>query len=76
VGLLGGWLVGWAVVPELARSTTAPGQASLPAPLQLEAGPWSALLVATTVVIAVILAVLARLVRAQAGDTTYREEIR
>ncbi|MGB3184687.1 MAG: FtsX-like permease family protein [Ornithinimicrobium sp.] len=76
VGLLGGWLVGWAVVPELARSTTAPGQASLPAPLQLEAGPWSALLAATTVVIAVILAVLARLVRAQAGDTTYREEIR
>ncbi len=76
VGLLTGWLVGWAVVPELARSTTAPGQATLPAPLRLETGPWLVLLAVGAVVVGTVVVVLARRVRGQALDATYREEIR
>ncbi len=76
VGLFAGWLVGWAVVPELARSTTAPGQASLPAPLSLETGPWLVLLGLGAVAVGMVVVVLARRVRIQALDATYREEIR
>lgn len=76
VGLLAGWLVGWGVVPELARSTTAPGQATLPAPLRLETGPWLVLLALGAVVVGTVIVVLARRVRGQALDATYREEIR
>lgn len=76
LGLLAGWLVGWAVVPELARSTTARGQASLPASLSLETGPWLLLLALGALAVGTVLTVLARLVRRQGLDATYREEIR
>ncbi|ANS79029.1 putative membrane protein [Serinicoccus hydrothermalis] len=75
-GLLAGWLVGQAVVPELASSTTQPGRLRLPAALRLEAAPWGAV-VALTAAGAVLLAwLLGSRVRAQALDRTYREEIR
>lgn len=63
VGLLTGLLVGWAVVPELARSTTAPGQATLPAPLRLETSPWLVLLAVGAVVVGTVVVVLAWRVR-------------
>ncbi|WP_109472450.1 FtsX-like permease family protein [Ornithinimicrobium cavernae] len=76
LGLLAGWLVGWLVVPELARSTTLAGQAELPAPLALEVPLWAALLGALLATLVLLLAVLYATVRGQALDTEYREEIR
>lgn len=75
-GLVAGWVVGTAVVPELATSTTAPGRLRLPAALRLESTPWAVLLGTTLVGLLALLAVLARRVRAQALDRDYREEIR
>ncbi len=76
LGLGASWLVGRAVVPELARSTALPGQVTLPAPLLLEPGVWAVLMgVGLLVVLLVVLAQATR-VRAQALDHDYREEIR
>ncbi|WP_156875716.1 FtsX-like permease family protein [Ornithinimicrobium pekingense] len=76
LGLVASWLVGLAVVPELALSTTLPGQVSLPSALLLEPGPWAVLLgVGLVAVLAVVLLQAGR-VRAQALDGDYREEIR
>lgn len=76
LGMVASWLVGLAVVPELARSTTMPGQVSLPSALLLEPGLWAALLgVGLVAVLGVVLLQAAR-VRAQALDSDYREEIR
>ena len=74
-GLAAGWLVGGAVVPELA-SSTAPGRLRLPAALRLEALPWTVLLAVTLVSAGVLTLLVARRVRAQALDRGYREEIR
>ncbi|WP_299519561.1 ABC transporter permease [uncultured Serinicoccus sp.] len=75
-GLAAGWLVGGAVVPELASSTTAPGRLRLPAALRLEALPWAALLAVTLATAGLLTALVAGRVRAQALDRGYREEIR
>lgn len=75
-GLAAGWLVGQAVVPELASSTTQPGRLQLPAALRLEAVPWGALLALALLGLALLSVLLASRVRAQALDRTYREEIR
>ena len=76
LGLAAGLLVARAVVPELARSTTAADQVALEAPLQLEVVPWAALLVAGAAAVAVVVVAQATRVRRQALDTDYREEIR
>ncbi len=76
LGLAASWLVGRAVVPELARSTTLPGQVTLPSPLRLEPGLWAALLGAGLLAVLVIVLAQAARVRAQALETGYREEIR
>ncbi|WP_022923255.1 FtsX-like permease family protein [Serinicoccus marinus] len=76
VGLLAGWLVGQAVVPELASSTTQPGRLRLPAALRLEAAPWAAVLGVAAVGSGLLALLLGSRVRAQALDRTYREEIR
>ena len=75
-GLLAGWAVGTAVVPELARSTTLDGQVSLPAALHLEVGPWAVLLGVGAAAIIGLLVVLGSRIRQQGLDRTYREEIR
>ncbi|KUG51943.1 hypothetical protein AVL62_08415 [Serinicoccus chungangensis] len=75
-GLAAGWLVGGAVVPELASSTTAPGRLRLPAALRLEALPWAVLLALTLATAGLLSVLVARRVRAQALDRGYREEIR
>ena len=75
-GLAAGWLVGGAVVPELASSTTAPGRLRLPAALRLETLPWAVLLAVTLTTAGLLVALVARRVRAQALDRGYREEIR
>ncbi|WP_153395854.1 FtsX-like permease family protein [Ornithinicoccus halotolerans] len=75
-GLVAGWTVGALVVPELARSTTLPGQVSLPAALALELPLWLVLLGVLMLAVAVTATVTATRVRAQALDTEYREEIR
>ena len=76
LGLGAGWLVGAAVVPELARSTTLAGSVGLPADLQVETGLWAAVMTLGGVAVAVVLTVLALRVRGQALESTYREEIR
>ena len=76
LGLLAGWLVGWLVVPELARSTTLAGQAQLPAPLVLETPLWAGLLLGLVLTLLVLLVGLHTTVRRQALDNEYREEIR
>ncbi|MDO5739870.1 MAG: ABC transporter permease [Ornithinimicrobium sp.] len=76
LGLGAGWLVGRAVVPELARSTTLRDQVHLPAQLLLEPGPWAVLLVAGIGLVLVIVVAQASQVTRQAVDNTYREEIR
>lgn len=76
LGLGAGLAVGWAVIPELARSTTLAGQAPLPTPLRLEWAPWAALLGLGAITITAILAALALRVRGQALQVGYREEIR
>lgn len=76
LGLCAGWFVGAAVVPELARSTTLPGQVTLPASPRLEIGPWAVLLGLGAAVVAGMLFVLGGRVRAQGLDRNYREEIR
>ena len=75
-GLGAGWLVGAAVVRELATSTTQPGRLLLPAALRLEALPWAVLVAAGLLGLAVLATLLSRRVRAQALDRDYREEIR
>lgn len=75
-GLAAGWAVGALVVPELARSTTLPGQVSLPAPLALELPLWLLLLGVLVLAVAITATVTATRVRAQALDSEYREEIR
>jgi hypothetical protein len=76
LGLVASWLVGRAVVPELARSTTLRGQVRLPVDLSLELVPWSALLGVGALLVLVVVLVQAALVRRQALDHDYREEIR
>ncbi len=76
LGLGASWLVGRAVVPELARSTTLPGQVSLPAQLLLEPGLWAALMGVGLAVVLLVVLVQAGRVHAQALDRDYREEIR
>lgn len=76
LGLGASWLVGRAVVPELARSTTLPGQVSLPAQLLLEPGLWAVLMVAGLLAVLLVVLTQAAGVRAQALDNDYREEIR
>ncbi|AXH97018.1 ABC transporter permease [Ornithinimicrobium avium] len=76
LGLVASWLVGRAVVPELARSTALPGQASLPAQLLLEPGVWAALMGVGALVVLLVVGGQATRVRAQALDHDYREEIR
>jgi hypothetical protein len=76
LGLAASWLVGRAVVPELARSTTLRGQVRLPVELSLELVPWSALLGVGALLVLVVVLVQAALVRRQALDHDYREEIR
>ena len=76
LGLGASWLVGRAVVPELARSTTLPGQVSLPAQLLLEPGLWAVLMGVGLVVVLLVVLVQAGRVHAQALDRDYREEIR
>lgn len=76
LGLGASWLVGRAVVVELARSTTLPGQVRLPAALLLEPGPWAALLGLGLAAVLAVVVVQAGRVRAQALDLDYREEIR
>lgn len=76
LGLVAGWLVSLAVVPELASSTTRPGQVQLPAVLRLEAVPWVVLVTAGGLVLLALTVTLARRVRAQALDRDYREEVR
>lgn len=76
LGLGAGWLVGRAVVPELARSTTLRGQVSLPADLVLEPGLWAALLGLGALAVLAVVLVQAGRVRRQALDNDYREEIR
>ncbi|WP_151523941.1 ABC transporter permease [Serinicoccus kebangsaanensis] len=75
-GLLAGWLVGQAVVPELASSTTQPGRLQLPAALRLEAAPWGAVVAVTAAGTALLAGLLGSRVRVQALDREYREEIR
>ena len=75
-GLLAGWLVGTAVVPELAATTTRPGGLTLPARLQLETAPWVVLVGAGGVLVLALTLALASRVRRQALDRSYREEIR
>lgn len=75
-GLGAGWLVGSAVVPELASSTIRPGGLTLPAQLRLEVAPWAVLVGAGAVLVLGLTLVLASRVRAQALDRDYREEIR
>lgn len=76
LGLAASWLVGRAVVPELASSTTQPGQVRLPSPLLLEPGPWALLLGIGLVCVLVVVLAQARRVSNQALDRDYREEIR
>ena len=76
LGLGAGWLVGRAVVPELARSTTLRGQVSLPAGLELEPALWAALLGVGALAVLGVILVQGRRVAAQALDHDYREEIR
>ncbi|WP_134772157.1 FtsX-like permease family protein [Ornithinimicrobium flavum] len=75
-GLLAGWLVGTAVVPELASTSIRPGGLSLPTRLRLEATPWLVLVGAGGVLVLALTLVLAARVRRQALDRSYREEIR
>ncbi|MBA2696473.1 MAG: hypothetical protein H0U62_11705 [Actinobacteria bacterium] len=76
VGVIAGWLIGLAVMPDVATSTTLPGQATLPAGVRLEVPIWLTLLGVGAVAALAIVGFLAARVRAQALDRTYREEIR
>lgn len=76
LGLGASWLVGRAVVPELARSTTARDQVTLPAELLLEPGVWAVLLGVGLLAVLLVVVAQAGRVRAQALDHDYREEIR
>lgn len=76
LGLGASWLVGRAVVPELARSTTARDQVTLPAGLLLEPGVWAVLLGVGLLAVLLVVVAQAGRVRAQALDHDYREEIR
>ncbi len=76
LGLGAGLLVARAVVPELARSTTAADQVALAAPLHLEVLPWASLMSVGAVAVAAVVLAQATRVRRQALDTGYREEIR
>lgn len=75
-GLIAGWVVGQAVVPELASSTIPPGRLQLPAVLRMETTPWLGLLMAGLLGVGALASTLANRVRAQALDRDYREEIR
>lgn len=75
-GLGAGWWVGASVVPELSRSTTAPGLAPLAVPLVLEPQWWAGLLATLALALLLLLAVTAVVVRRQALDREYREEVR
>ena len=76
LGLAAGLLVARAVVPELARSTTAVDQVTLAAPLHLEVLPWVVILLTGAVAVATVVLAQATRVRRQALETDYREEIR
>ena len=76
LGLAAGLLVARAVVPELARSTTAVDQVTLAAPLHLEALPWVVILLTGAIAVAAVVLAQATRVRRQALETDYREEIR
>ncbi|MFK5633533.1 FtsX-like permease family protein [Ornithinimicrobium sp. LYQ103] len=76
LGLAAAWLVGRAVVPELARSTTLRGRVQLPVELSLEVLPWAALLGVGALLVVLVVLGQAALVRRQALDHDYREEIR
>lgn len=76
LGLAAGWLVGRAVVPDLARSTTLRGQVQLPTQLVLEPGLWALLLGIGALAVLAIILVQAASVARQALDADYREEIR
>ena len=72
-GLLSGWAVSALVVGPLAWSSAG---AELATPLRPALPPLLALLLAGAVAVALIVAWLARTVRAQALDAEYREEVR
>lgn len=76
LGLGVSWLVGTAVVPDLAMSTTAQGQATLPTRTLLELDLWLLALGLGAVTVTVVLGLLAARVQTQALDRGYREEIR
>ncbi len=76
LGLVAGWVVSLLVVPALAQSMAAPGQVWIGSALQLDWPPWLGLLGFGGLLVAVVLALLARAVQFQALDREYREEVR
>ncbi|GAA1148168.1 hypothetical protein [Ornithinicoccus hortensis] len=76
VGIASGWLVGYLVIPEMARSTIPDGVAQLPARLGLEWPLWLASLGGFGAATAGLLVHQGRRIRAQARDSEYREEVR
>lgn len=76
IGLVSGQLISIVVVPALAQSTNAPGLVELNPRVILELAPWLALLAFGGILVAAIIGYIARTVRKQALDRTYREEVR
>lgn len=76
LGLTSGWLISRFVVPALAQSTHARGLVELNPSLSLQIGPWLALLAFGAVLVLGVVVLIARTVRTQALDRTYREEVR
>lgn len=76
IGIGSGWLVGYLVIPEMARSTTPQDVVELPARLRLEWPLWLGSMGGLGAATAGLLIHQGRRIRAQARDSEYREEVR